>query len=37
LELTGKGIIIAQEEVPPGFTLARLLNDNYIEMQCQRQ
>jgi hypothetical protein len=31
-ELTDKGIIITPEEVSREFTLARLLNDNYLEM-----
>jgi hypothetical protein len=32
-ELTDKGIIITPEEMGGGFTLARILNDNYLEMQ----
>jgi hypothetical protein len=32
-ELTDKGIIITPEEMAEGFTLARILNDNYLEMQ----
>jgi hypothetical protein len=35
-ELTGKGILINPEEVPREFDLARILNDNYIEMQFKR-
>ena len=31
-ELTDKGILITPEEVSQGFSLARILNDNYIEM-----
>jgi hypothetical protein len=32
-ELTDKGILITREEMAQGFTLARILNDNYIEIQ----
>jgi hypothetical protein len=32
-ELAEKGIIISRDEVTRGFDLARILNDNYIEMQ----
>jgi hypothetical protein len=32
-ELADKGIIISQDEIAQGFDLARILNDNYIEMQ----
>jgi hypothetical protein len=32
-ELTDKGIIITPEEMGKGFTLARILNDNHLEMQ----
>jgi hypothetical protein len=35
-ELTDKGIIITPEEMTGGFTLARILNDNYLEMQFKR-
>ena len=35
-ELTDKGIIITPEEVSREFTLARILNDNYIEMKFTR-
>lgn len=35
-ELTDKGIIITPEEVSQNFTLARILNDNAIEMKFQR-
>jgi hypothetical protein len=35
-ELTDKGILISREEVSQKFDLARILNDNYIEMQFQR-
>jgi hypothetical protein len=36
-ELTGRGIIISPAEVAKKFTLARILNDNYIEMTLARQ
>ena len=36
-ELTSNGIIITEAEVARDFTLARYLNDNYIEMRCWRQ
>ena len=36
-ELTSQGIIINQEEAARDFTLARYLNDNYIEMRCRRK
>jgi hypothetical protein len=32
-ELADKGIVISRDEVTRGFDLARILNDNYIEMQ----
>lgn len=32
-ELTDKGILITQEDIRKEFTLARILNDNYLEMQ----
>jgi hypothetical protein len=32
-ELADKGIIISRDEVTQGFDLARILNDNFIEMQ----
>jgi len=35
-ELTDKGIIITQEEVERQFTLARILNDNFISINFQR-
>jgi len=35
-ELTDRGILITQEELTRNFTLARILNDNYIEMQFKR-
>jgi len=35
-ELTDKGIIITPEEVAQKFSLARILNDNAIEMGFQR-
>jgi hypothetical protein len=35
-ELTDKGIIITPQEVAQEFTLARILNDNAIEMNIQR-
>jgi hypothetical protein len=35
-ELTDKGIIITPQEVSQKFTLARILNDNAIEMNIQR-
>ncbi len=35
-ELTDKGIIITPQEVTQEFTLARILNDNTIEMSIQR-
>jgi hypothetical protein len=35
-ELADKGIVIAQDEVTRGFDLARILNDNFIEMQFKR-
>jgi hypothetical protein len=35
-ELTDKRIIISKEEVSRGFDLARILNDNYIEMQFKQ-
>ena len=36
-ELTDKGILITPEEVAQGFNLARILNDNYIEIQLQHR
>ncbi len=36
-ELTDKGIIITPAEVGKKFTLARVLNDNYMEMNFSRQ
>ena len=36
-ELTDKGIVIDPKEVRQEFTLARILNDNYIELQFQHQ
>jgi len=36
-ELTDKGILITPEEVAQGFKLARVLNDNYIEIQFQHR
>jgi len=36
LELTDKGIIITPEEVSREFSLARILNDNFIEMRFKR-
>src|SRR5208337_153874 len=35
-ELTDKGIRISKEEVSRGFDLARIINDNFIEMQFRR-
>jgi len=35
-ELAGKGILITPEEVAKEFDLARILNDNYIEMRFER-
>lgn len=35
-ELTDKGIMITSEEMAGEFTLARILNDNYLEMQFKR-
>jgi hypothetical protein len=35
-ELTDKGILISPEEVGREFSLARILNDNYIEMSFRR-
>jgi len=35
-ELADKGIRISKEEVSQGFDLARILNDNFIEMQFKR-
>ncbi|MCL4502784.1 MAG: hypothetical protein M1438_13195 [Deltaproteobacteria bacterium] len=35
-ELTGKGIVITQDEVYQGFDLARILNDNFIEVHFKR-
>ncbi len=35
-ELADKGIVIGREEVMQGFDLARILNDNFIEMQFKR-
>ena len=35
-ELTDRGILITKEEVAGGFALARILNDNYIEMNFRR-
>lgn len=35
-ELTDKGVVINKEEVSKSFDLARILNDNFIEMQFQR-
>ncbi len=35
-ELTDKGILITPEEVGREFSLARVLNDNYIEMGFTR-
>jgi hypothetical protein len=35
-ELTDKGIRISKEEVSRGFDLARILNDNFIEMQFKK-
>lgn len=35
-ELMDKGILISKKEVTGEFTLARILNDNYIEMQFKR-
>jgi hypothetical protein len=35
-ELTDKGILITEKEVTEEFTLARILNDNYLEMQFKR-
>jgi hypothetical protein len=35
-ELADKGIVISEAEVTRGFDLARILNDNFIEMQFKR-
>jgi hypothetical protein len=35
-ELMDKGIVISQDEVSHGFELARILNDNYLEMKFGR-
>jgi hypothetical protein len=35
-ELADKGIVISKDEVPRGFDLARILNDNFIEVQFKR-
>jgi len=35
-ELADKGIVISKEDVSRGFDLARILNDNFIEMQFMR-
>ena len=35
-ELTDKGIIVTPQEVAQEFTLARILNDNAIELNIQR-
>jgi len=35
-ELTDKGILISPEEVAQEFILARILNDNYVEMGFRR-
>lgn len=35
-ELAGKGILITPEEVAKEFDLARILNDNYMEMRFER-
>ena len=35
-ELTDKGIVITPEEMAGGFNLARILNDNCLEMQFKR-
>ena len=35
-ELADKGIVISKAEVTRGFDLARILNDNFIEMQFKR-
>jgi len=35
-ELTEKGIMITSDEMAGEFTLARILNDNYLEMQFKR-
>ncbi len=35
-ELTDKGIVIDRDEMVQGFTLARILNDNHLEMQFKR-
>jgi hypothetical protein len=35
-ELTDKGIVIDRDEMVKGFTLARILNDNHLEMQFKR-
>jgi hypothetical protein len=35
-ELTDKGILITKDEVAQAFTLARILNDNFIEMNFRR-
>jgi hypothetical protein len=34
--LADKGIRISKEEVSRGFDLARILNDNFIEMQFKK-
>lgn len=36
VELTDKGILITEEEISREFTLARILNDNYLELQFRR-
>jgi hypothetical protein len=36
-ELTDKGIVINTAEVAQEFTLARILNDNFLEMSFSRQ
>jgi len=35
-ELTDKGILCSREELAGGFALARILNDNHLEMQFKR-
>ena len=35
-ELADKGILISPDEVSQGFELARILNDNFIEMHFKR-
>ena len=35
-ELADKGIVISKDEVSQGFDLARILNDNFIEVQFKR-